>query len=69
MNEREPIFNAPGVVVGLLALFVAVHLVRTLLPEEQDAWLIELLAFIPARLSSRSPEILRRPDCRRSPSS
>jgi len=58
VKERQPIVNAPGIVVGLLALFVAIHLLRTqLLTEVQDASLIELLAFIPARLSSIGPEI------------
>jgi membrane associated rhomboid family serine protease len=37
--------------VWLLLTFVAVHLVRSILPETQDYWLIELLAFVPARLS------------------
>jgi membrane associated rhomboid family serine protease len=58
VNERQPIVNAPGVVVGLLALFVVIHLVRVqLLSEVQDARLVELLAFIPARLSSVGPEL------------
>ena len=52
MTNRQPILNAPGVVVGLLGAFVAMHLVRYLLPGELDGALIELMAFIPARLSS-----------------
>jgi membrane associated rhomboid family serine protease len=52
VTKRQPIFNAPGVVIGLLAVFAAVHLARDFLPDEQDASLIELVAFIPARLSS-----------------
>jgi membrane associated rhomboid family serine protease len=44
-------FNAPRVVVALLGVLVAIHLGRSLLPQEQDAWLTEVLAFIPARLS------------------
>lgn len=53
-NRREPIFNAPGVVVGLLALLVGMHAGREwLLPrlmdaESIDAWMLAL-AFIPAR--------------------
>jgi len=56
VSEREPIFNAPRVVVGVLGAFVAVHLVRSFLPEEQGAWLAELLAFIPARLAGRAAD-------------
>ena len=47
VSERQPIFNVPGVVVALLAAFVAVHVVRYLLPDEQAAWLTAVLAFIP----------------------
>lgn len=57
MSEREPIFNAPRVVVVLLGMFVAVHLVRYLLPEEQGVWLTAALAFIPARLSGMAREL------------
>lgn len=49
MSHREPIFNVPGVVLALLALFFAVHMVRWALPPEQDAWWTAALAFIPAR--------------------
>ena len=51
MSHREPIFNVPGVVLWLLAIFFAVHLVRWVLPDEQNAWLTATLAFVPARLS------------------
>ncbi len=57
MSERQPIFNVPGVVVALLGSFVAVHLVRYLLPEEQAAWLTAVLAFIPARLTGMAHEL------------
>lgn len=50
MRERQPIFNAPAVVVALLAAFVAVHLVRSFLSEAADERLIQLWAFDPARL-------------------
>lgn len=54
VRTREPIFNAPGVVVGLLGVFVAMHVVRVfIVSDEQAARLIDLLAFIPARLSGR----------------
>jgi membrane associated rhomboid family serine protease len=56
VKQGQPIINAPGVVVCLLAIFVGVHLVRSFIPESQDAWLIELLAFVPARLSPGGAE-------------
>ena len=51
MSQREPIFNVPSVVLGLLAAFFAVHLLRWVLPAEENEWLTAALAFIPARLS------------------
>ncbi len=52
VNKRQPILNAPSVVVWLLGLFVIIHVGRSQLSDLQDGWLIELLAFIPARLAS-----------------
>lgn len=51
MNEpkREPILNAPGVVVGLIVAFVAIHAARELTSTATDNRLVELLAFNPAR--------------------
>jgi membrane associated rhomboid family serine protease len=49
LDQRQPIFNVPGVVLGLLVSFVAVHLLRWALPAEEGAWLTAVLAFIPAR--------------------
>ena len=47
---REPIFRAPAVVVGLIALLAAVHAVRSfLLDPAVDADLLFTYAFIPAR--------------------
>lgn len=57
MSEREPIFNAPRVVVGLLAAFVAVHVVCSSLPGKQGEWLTTVLAFIPARLAGIAGEL------------
>lgn len=48
-SSREPIFNVPAVVIGLVALFVAVHLGRELLSERDETWVILAFAFIPAR--------------------
>ena len=57
VKQRQPILNAPGVVVGILGIFLALHLARSLLPEEQGAWLTVLLAFIPARLGGSAREL------------
>lgn len=57
MSERQPIFNAPTVVVALAGALVAVHLGRALLTEEADEHLLQLLAFIPARLGAHAAEL------------
>ncbi len=57
MDDRQPIFNAPGSVVFILALIGAVHAVRLFLPEETDDWMILALAFIPARYSGLASEL------------
>jgi membrane associated rhomboid family serine protease len=57
VSERQPIFNAPTVVVALAGAFVAVHLGRVLLTEAADEQLLQLLAFIPARLGARAAEL------------
>jgi membrane associated rhomboid family serine protease len=54
VSERQPIFNAPGVIVAVLGALVAVLLAVDpawgLLPDDTRAWLVVLLAFIPERL-------------------
>jgi membrane associated rhomboid family serine protease len=57
VSQREPIFNVPGVVLGLLAAFFAVHFLRWVLPAEQNAWLTAALAFIPARVSGMAADL------------
>ena len=47
--RREPIVNAPHVILGLLAAFALVHGVRAFLSELDDAYLVLVLGFIPAR--------------------
>lgn len=45
---REPLFNLPPVVLGLIVLMAAVHLVRAqILDGDQDFWLIVHAAFVP----------------------
>jgi membrane associated rhomboid family serine protease len=51
LSHRQPIFNVPGVVLGLLAAFFAVHLLLwVILPAGDSEWLMVALAFIPARV-------------------
>lgn len=57
MHRREPIFNVPGVVLGLLGIFCAVHLVRWALPAEESTWLTTALAFIPGRFGGFALEM------------
>ncbi len=48
--RREPAFNVPSVIVGLLALLAAIHFVRTvLLTPSQDELMLGLMAFDPLR--------------------
>jgi membrane associated rhomboid family serine protease len=47
--SREPIFNVPGVVVGMIGTIVALHVLRAQLSDTTDTWLVLALAFIPAR--------------------
>lgn len=58
MSQRQPIFNVPAVVLGLLAIFCAVHLILwTALPASDGEWLMVALAFIPARLGGMAPDL------------
>lgn len=51
--QREPIFNVPAVIVGLLGLFAVVHVVReVVLTAHQDVMLLLYFAFIPARFDA-----------------
>lgn len=49
MRTQEPIFNVPTIVVAVIAIFIAVHVVRVLLPTESAEWFLLAMAFIPAR--------------------
>jgi membrane associated rhomboid family serine protease len=46
---HEPIFNVPKPVLGVLAVLVLVHVVRSFLPADDDLWLVLASAFIPGR--------------------
>jgi membrane associated rhomboid family serine protease len=58
VSERQPIFNAPGVILAVLGLFIAVFLAldpeRGLLPHETGAQLFDLLVFNPQRWGRRA---------------
>jgi membrane associated rhomboid family serine protease len=56
-RSREPVFNAPTVVVAILAVLVLAHVGRSLLSAEADFELLARLAFIPARLTTYLPDI------------
>jgi membrane associated rhomboid family serine protease len=64
---REPIFDAPFVVVALVAVLLAIHAGVTLLPGQLDDEIVSRFAFIPARLTlafwpDRLGDLLARPD-------
>lgn len=51
--RREPIFNMPGVVVGLIALLVAIHAFREYgVAIEADGEILRRFGFVPARLTA-----------------
>jgi membrane associated rhomboid family serine protease len=49
VSKRQPVFNLPGVIIVLLAVCVAVQLVRDSVSAETDAWIIMTFGFIPVR--------------------
>ncbi|MEA2871825.1 MAG: hypothetical protein QOH67_1801 [Hyphomicrobiales bacterium] len=51
VKKRQPVFNLPGVILALLAAFVAVQLAREFVTPQTDAWIITTFGFIPARFS------------------
>jgi membrane associated rhomboid family serine protease len=50
-------FNVPGSVLAVLGLLIAVHVVRSALPEVWDSWVTLALAFIPGRYAGYAEEI------------
>lgn len=58
LNERQPIFNVPGVVLALLVAMAAVHAIRTyVLSVDADNWCIQVFAFIPGRYTEFGAEL------------
>ncbi len=53
LSRRQPVFNIPPVVLGVLGTLLAIHALRVwFLDVRTDAWLIETFAFIPLRVSA-----------------
>jgi membrane associated rhomboid family serine protease len=50
---RQPVFRAPLVVLGMIALLVGAHVARTLVTPQQSLGWINQYAFIPARYSAQ----------------
>jgi membrane associated rhomboid family serine protease len=48
-SKHEPLFRAPLIVIGLIALIVAAHLVRVLSPADFSDAMLTHLAFLPVR--------------------
>ena len=69
MDNREPVFNVPGTVIAVLALLIALHVIREFLPIEDGTWLLLAMAFIPARYAGMLPWLdarrmaTRKPTC------
>src|SRR6476660_2632050 len=58
-NSREPILNVPAVVIFVLAVLVAVHVVRWLvLSDEADRIFLLTFAFIPVRYDAALDGVL-----------
>lgn len=58
IEQRQPIFNIPGIIVGLAVLFIAIHLLRIyVLSEAQNLWVILVFSFIPASFSHLAEQL------------
>jgi membrane associated rhomboid family serine protease len=55
--QKTPALNLPPVVLWFALGLIAVHGVRHLLTEEQDLWVLLLLAFVPARYGELSAQL------------
>lgn len=56
-SSRQPMFNAPGVVVALIGLMVGIHSALGFLPTTTFEELLIALAVIPARYGTLAPRI------------
>ena len=57
LKAKEPIFNVPPAVIGMLGLMAGVHASRALLSSDQDNWFVIAMAFIPARYAGLAAEL------------
>ncbi|MFM1815606.1 MAG: hypothetical protein RLZ98_2301 [Pseudomonadota bacterium] len=57
MSTREPIFNAPSVVVILMGMFIAIHIGGQIISVADEEWLLLALALIPERYTDFGPQI------------
>lgn len=48
-QPNQPLFNVPGSVLAVIALLIAIHVVRLVLPADWDNWLVVASAFVPSR--------------------
>lgn len=58
MRERQPIFNVPGPVLALIAVMIAVHVIRSFMGDADQLWWLVALAFIPARYAAGASHLL-----------
>lgn len=56
-RSREPVFNAPGLVIAVLGVLAAVHALRSLVSEDTDREILVALALIPARTLELAREL------------
>jgi membrane associated rhomboid family serine protease len=57
VKSKEPVFNVPGAVLGVILVFVSLHLLRLSLSIEDGTAMLLALAFIPARYAGFASEI------------
>ncbi len=57
MQQKQPIFNVPAIVLVLIAICVVVHGVRQVIAADDNAWLTAVLAFVPARYGYLAAEL------------
>jgi membrane associated rhomboid family serine protease len=50
-TARQPVFNAPAVVLALIAVLVVIHAGLSIAPDAWNVWFLYAFAFVPARLS------------------
>jgi membrane associated rhomboid family serine protease len=49
--QRQPIFNVPVVLVALVGLLIGIHVLRQMVPIDQDVWTLVHFSFVPGRLT------------------